>query len=199
MRIKKKTSVMMLTASAVAAVGVAAVSFAAWQNTQNGLTADASTGVVSFFGFGADVIDSSLSATDGFKLVPFDQPAGTYATDGENKSATMVSFAIPDYYVYQNYTVDANLTSEVEGTFYVMWAEAGASVTAPVTEADLAGWTALTAGSDVNLLNATEVDSSATVSGTVLYVVLDSDSANEGTVSKNFSIAITLTTADHNA
>lgn len=106
MKIKKKTSIMMLAASTAAIVGVAAVSFAAW-NGINGApaTASAATGTVYAFGFQEENPVISFNKS----LVPYDQEEKTFDA---SVSATTISAALPAYSVYaEDYTFTVTTAS----------------------------------------------------------------------------------------
>lgn len=114
MKIKKKTSIMMLAASTAAVVGVAAVSYAAWQGSNTEFTASASTGYVNLIGF--DTEDSNYpTGTDKFKLgtlVPVDQ------TDAIKEGTTYSTQALPAFEASADCTI--TITADTALTFYFL-------------------------------------------------------------------------------
>lgn len=130
MKIKKKTSLMMIAASTAAVVGVAAVSFAAWNGGRADLTAEAATGHVDMTGF----ISENYTAPEGTKLYPIDQ--------GESYT-TMISFDA-DYLA----TEDSTLKVSTDNATLELWIKVGDVTTAPTTKAELtaenSGWQQLT-------------------------------------------------------
>lgn len=184
MKIRKKTSFMLLAASTAAVVGVAAVSFAAWQGSGvDTLTASASTGDVTFFGF-TEAHDPTVEVTT--KLVPYNQPDGTY----DDTCATVVSIAVPDYFVYEAYTVTVKATSEANLTLY---AQLTSSQDAPA-HSSLEGWKLISVANGEKLLDETTV-TAGDVSGKYLHVILDSNDTQYNTQKKqSFSIEVTLKT-----
>lgn len=115
MRIKKKTSTLMLTAAAVAVAGVAAVSFAAWQGDNDNIVARAETGSAYLFGF-SDVQNDGEKLELG-KLVPYDQKTGII------EGVTFVSVALPQYSVVGNYTITVAYAAETTLDFYTLVGE----------------------------------------------------------------------------
>lgn len=112
MRIKKKTGILMLTTAAVAATGVAAVSFAAWTGSNDTLTSHAATGEAYLFGF---TDDQSTANLDLGTLVPYDQADGTFDSSAAKK---IVSVNIPEYTVNKDYTI--TVTTDSTMSFYVL-------------------------------------------------------------------------------
>lgn len=135
MKLKKKTSILMAASAAVAVVGIAAVSFAAWQSSNTtSFAVQAATGYLKTFGFTDDVTDAKDLGT----LVPYDQ-----GNDGQNtefEGVKFVSIPLPAYFVEESvaYTISVASTSEL--SFYV---QIGAEVEEAPTSVD--GWTKVTA------------------------------------------------------
>lgn len=197
MKIKKKTSVMMIAAATAAVVGVAAVSFAAWTgSSQQTLTASASTGHVSLLGFtpdkdsnpvtyGGGAYDASGAATL-TPLVPYDQT--NYGTDQVN----VLDVVIPAYSYSDNYSLTLNYTDTDSAglTLYYLY---GAEQ-APTVDGDLdvtatgSDWKAL--GATNVLENVDNVEAEATVAIQHLYIVLVSDDGAQ--MNKDFSISLVL-------
>ncbi len=117
MKIKKKTSIMMLAASTAAVVGVAAVSYAAWTGSNTEFTASASTGYVNLIGF--DTEDSNYP-TNKFELgtlVPVDQ-TGTI-----KEGATFSTQALPAFEASADCTI--TITADTALTFYFLIDDTG--------------------------------------------------------------------------
>lgn len=205
MKIKKKTSIMMLAASTAAVVGVAAVSYAAWQGgAYTTTTASASTGEAYLFGFTTDQSQENLSFGTQ-KLVPFDQGASAK----EGTSTVIVSDAIPDFTVYQGYAIkldgltmkkdNAEVTSE-----FSVYAQVGAFETAPTIAQD---WATDNAG-DWKLISDTDgfsfaqtfVTGTNTVSGMKIALMLVSNAANADAAKQmGATISFSVTLVDGNA
>lgn len=189
MRIKKKTRALMLAASAVAVIGVAAVSFAAWSGNNNVLETSATTGTAVLEGFEANA-ELNFGGT---KLVPFDQ--GTKENSYDTATCTtMLTATIPAFNALGTYsfTVDnLEFEKEVSGN-YSIWAYIGEN-------AEFTGDNAISATSDP----------SATGSGWVQIVTGDAAQASftndewvctatNSKVENRFTIAVKLVTSDTN-
>lgn len=178
MKIKKKTSVMMIAAATAAVVGVAAVSFAAWQSGDTQLTANASTGTASIFGFNEEAKDLELGT-----LVPYDQD-GTYEGD------TIVSVEIPEYSVdAANYTV--TVSSETELTLYVLIGAKQTDVPDGWSTDNAGDWLQVTStGAAFNLTAELGDAKAVVVSGTHISLMLVSSDNAE--MSQTFSLTVEL-------
>lgn len=196
MKIRKKTSFMLLAASTAAVVGVAAVSFAAWMNEGTTLSAQASTGDIYYVGFGENA-SLSLGNKD---LVPYNQEPGSFDADA---NTTVISVKLPDFTTYEAYTLTikayatytaATDTAEASGTITTLplYATYGEQVT------DVSAWTNTTEGW-VSLANGnaltydgteTSTDVENPVTGQYISIVLDSnDYAQSG---QTFHIEVVL-------
>lgn len=208
MKIKKKTSIMMLAASTAAVVGVAAVSYAAWQGgAYTTTTASASTGEAYLFGFETEQKDNVLKFKDQ-ALVPFDQGASAKA----GTSTVIVSDAIPDFTVYQGYAIKldglkmmSKDSVEVSAGFSV-YAQVGTFADGnPTVDADT--WTTENPG-DWELISDTDGFSFAqtftagtnTVSGMKIALMLVSDAANADAAKQmGATISFSVTLVNGNA
>lgn len=132
MKIKKKTSMMLLATSAAAVVGVAAVSFVAW-NGGTTLTVNGETGTAVLEGF-----VGATAVFDG-KLVPWDQSENSVSAG----SATVINAEI-DYVVVENYSITVELTSAttLNATYYAM-IDGNQTADFEIAEGVPAGWIAL--------------------------------------------------------
>ncbi|MDE6441869.1 MAG: hypothetical protein K2L12_03835 [Clostridia bacterium] len=198
MKIKKKTSLMMVAASTAAIVGIAAVSFAAWTGSyQDSITASASVGSLNTFGFG-DVTSVELKGEDNTsKLVPWDQNEATV-----NEGNYIISANLPAYTVYaEDYTITVT-SAKVQGTnityeLYGQLVDKNTTVTAPTKAADLADWTSLDGdGIEVSVTNTTAGNVAA--GEKVLYVILVSNGQLEQSVTLN-TINVVLTSESYSA
>lgn len=114
MKLKKQTRLLMLTASAVAVVGVAAVSFAAWTGSNTELTANASTGYAYLEGFSNN---NSLALGS---VVPFDQE--NESIKGEGKQ--VVTADLPTFTTLSEATLTVKnfaFTETVTGVDVYVW------------------------------------------------------------------------------
>lgn len=208
MKIRKKTSFMLLAASTAAVVGVAAVSFAAWQGSGiNNLAASASTGVIEVIGFNitgtayvqdtTDTNKATLSLND--KLVPYNQ--GTVTTNLPEGTVDYYNIAIPkveynaSYEIKVKYTLTdaAGNALTTDNTFVgsLKYKYDTTALTAAPT--DISGWTAFTTSATAveGYTPGTTVGGATdTADGGYLQVVLVSDSNQD--MNKNFKITIEL-------
>ena len=133
MKLKKKTSMMLLAASVAATVGVASVSFAAWVNGgHDSVTANASTGYIALVGF-ENNDDIELG-----KLVPYNQ-------EGSYTGELYASKALPTFSANDTtYTLTVTVTGagSLAGSFYVQIADAEMAEATSTLE----GWNVLNAG-----------------------------------------------------
>ena len=196
MRIKKKTSMMLLAASTAAVVGVAAVSFAAWNGgVSDELTASASTGTVYTFGFEtADPLNFG-------QLVPYDQPDKTIEA-----GSVVAECKLPAYTVYEDtYTISVGGVSGLScGTLYAFVGAEKPDSTADmdVTALEAAGWqevTATASGAGTAHFASADITGEATVTaGTVaaetysVWLILVSETAPSAT--ETIGLTVTLQT-----
>ncbi len=138
MRIKKKTSTLMLTTAAIAVAGVAAVSFAAWQGDNDNIVARAETGSAYLFGF-SDVQNDGEKLELG-KLVPYDQKAGII------EGVTFVSVALPQYSVVGDYTITVAYAADTTLDFYALVGDRVNAVPDGWAPADSGDWKQVTTG-----------------------------------------------------
>lgn len=136
MRLKKKTGIMMAATAAVAVVGVAAVSFAAWQGNNTNLTVDASTGDAYLFGF-----TDATPTMDLGELVPWNQPA----TSIKDNAKAIVSVQLPNFVAYDDYSITVESTTTLQLYVYV-GAEQDKAMNPTSAEAVAAGWKAVQVG-----------------------------------------------------
>lgn len=189
MKIKKKTSIMLLASTAAAVVGISAVSFAAWSgNKEAALSASASTGEAYLFGF-----ESNTALTfGGTKLVPYNQKASTIV-----EGATVISDALPAYTVYnEDYTLTISLaekTTSDDTTYYVLLTSGDTAPEAfdgtASAEVKEDAWLAVAAdGVTINYTNTTGGE----VAAKHLYVAMASE--NTGDMNQTFKFNVTLAT-----
>ncbi len=181
MKIKKKTGLAMLATAAVAATGVAAVSFAAWSNANATYTLTAATGSAYLVGFTSD---QSTANADLGTLIPYDQPDNSY--DTSSGYVKYSSIQLPEYSVNSDYkiTVTTNSTSTAM-KFYV-------KVDAQVAAApeNLTGWTEVTSSGAV--FNFNGITTNTTVNDKYLSVVMAS---TDTTAMNQTDIGFTVTLA----
>lgn len=197
MKIRKKTSFMLLAASTAAVVGVAAVSFAAWTNERTSLSVQASTGDIYYVGF-----EENASLTIGSKnLVPYNQPTGSYDTSTND---VVVSIKVPDFKVYEAYTLTikayatytaATATTEASGTvttlpLYANYGEQVAASTVAAWTAIPAGWTSLAEGGALTTPSATPVDATTAVAGQYINIVLNSEDYEDSTTTFHIEVVL---------
>lgn len=199
MKLKKKTSIMLLASTAAAVVGISAVSFAAWSGagTQS-LTASAATGTVYFFGFdeGATVTAPTLN------LVPYNQDAATYDAAA---CATTVMATIPASHVYaEDYTYKIALEAATteNATYYVYLSDSELTEAPALTAEAIAAeetaevatgtWKKLTAaGLNFGYANATAGE----IGEKYLYIAMASE--NKGTdAEKSYTLNVSLYSAN---
>ncbi|MCM1441619.1 MAG: hypothetical protein NC131_20790 [Roseburia sp.] len=190
MKIKKKTGALLIASAAVAAAGVAAVSFAAWTGTSSSLAAAAHTGTVSLFGFSESTVSFDK------EIVPYNQPEGSYDTD---TAATIISVALPSYSVYEDYTI--SVTSDTAMTFYV--SVGAAQTTVPTGEPsswNTAVWKQVTSSAEDAVFSFGDISGQTTVNGEATktaYISLLLDSTDkDGHSDKDVNFTVVLNT-DH--
>lgn len=186
MRIKKKTSYMLLAASAAAVVGVSAVSFAAWQGDYNSVNASANTGSAYLVGF---MSEDALTFGNA-KLVPWNQKESSVI-----EGVKVISDALPSYNVVEDYKITVTLTSNTTdaATVYYVKIDNNATATLSVTDdtADWTDWQAVTAGSGAtfNYSDLTDGDWGL-VDDAHIHVALDSSANGDMGKAFTFNIAI---------
>lgn len=188
MKIKKKTSIMLLASTAAAVVGISAVSFAKWTDSNATLTADASTGSAYLFGF-----ESNAALNFDTKLVPHNQPASSIK-EGE----TSVFAVIPDYTVYTeayDITITIAGTNTPNATYYVLMTSKAPETKpafdgTPDTSAAVEDvWKEVTA-SGVKFSYEKPAEGKNVISGKRLYIAMASE--NSGDADKKFAVNVTL-------
>lgn len=176
MKLRKKTGIMMAATAAVAVVGVAAVSFAAWTGSNTALTASASSGSAYLFGFETAQTEA-LPFSD--SLVPWDQPP-TSIKDG----AKIVSLQLPKYTVYGNYSINVKWTTDPGLTVY---AYVGAQQTEAKNPDGAEGWLQVTTTDTAYDFNNPE---KGEVTNTYISLLLVSNKNDQQ--GKDFSLSVTL-------
>lgn len=188
MKIRKKTSFMLLAASTAAVVGVAAVSFAAWTGSNNQLTASASTGTVYMFGFAGTTAPTATLDP----IVPYNQDDASVITGNQ-----VVTLSLPEYSVLGNYEIQVVRTDSetaFTGTFYVHKGEV-AEANLPDDDTALAadtGWVEVgktdTAAAKLQYSSsATTINANATK---ISFILKSSDSADKGNNNLEFSVKL---------
>lgn len=197
MRIKKKTSIMLLAASVAATVGVGAVSFAQWTGS-NATTIQASGATGSAYLFGFEQGASDLSFNE--KLVPFNQRNNTI-----KEGQTVVTAALPSYTVYsEKYTITIATTdvaadkvaASENTTYYVSIDESKDAPAAAFAGAEDTNWYKVTAAGAVIEYGAPATAAAHTVSGRYVHVAMVSEET--GDMDKAFAFEITLKTVEDN-
>lgn len=188
MKIRKKTSFMLLAASTAAVVGVAAVSFAAWTGNNGNLTASAATGSAYLFGFGTANPEVELSKD----LVPYNQVNGYDTTT----CATSATLTLPDYEVVGAYSItvelddvitnaDGEAASLATGTSFYVTAQTDKTVSATMS---LEGWEQIDAdGATFTYNDATAGE----VKNKVLTFILVSENSADMNLSVQFNVTLT--------
>lgn len=194
MKIRKKTSFMLLAASTAAVVGVAAVSFAAWTGSNTDLLANAATGSAYLFGFKqVDDADHKAHAELDKDLVPYNQENG-YDTD---TCATIATLELPTYEVVGAYTINVTLgdiTKEnvaytlPDGTAFYVTDDATATAYTPGAE----GWLEITA--DTTTVSATfSYDTTEVTQGVVENKKLKFALVSENSADMNLTVHFNVT------
>lgn len=181
MKIRKKTSFMLLAASTAAVVGVAAVSFAAWQGSNGGtLTANAATGAVEVLGF------NTTPTYTVSPLVPYDQGSVEGCVNVYDLEIPTVDYNV-DYTISVKYSAATDVTLNLQYQY-------NTTATVPVNKDNYVAseWTDLTkdyAKIDEGTVDAvdTPVNSQTTK---YLHVILVSNKNED--MKKDFTITITL-------
>lgn len=177
MKLRKKTGIMMAATAAVAVVGVAAVSFAAWTGSNTTLTATASTGSAYLFGFEAAQTEALPFSN---KLVPWDQP-----TTSIKEGAKIVSLQLPTYTVYGDYSINVRLNSNDYGL--VLYAYVGAEQTEAKNPAGVTGWQQITTADTEYPF---DTETKGEVANTYISLLLVSADSNQQ--DKSFDLSVTL-------
>lgn len=137
MKIKKKTGYLMFAAAAAAITGVSAVSFAAWTDSNDAWRAQAQTGSAYLFGF-----TTAPEEVDLGKIVPYDQADKTI-----EEGVKIVSVKVPDFTVYENYTI--TVASDTELAFYAYIGDEQTAVPQGWTDSNIGDWQRVTANGAV--------------------------------------------------
>lgn len=183
MKIKKKTSLMLLSASAAAIVGVAAVSYAAWQGGVNEFTANASTGYVQVLGW-----NSINDVTEEKGLVPCDQE--NYDT---NEYTNVITVEIPAY----EYTVNHIVTIQSDNAELTLRYSYGTEETVTV-DATAKSWAEIGVEDATTMETISDADATAaskTHEKKYVHIVLDSDNTKHMNQEFHVTIKLTETTA----
>lgn len=201
MKIRKKTSFMLLAASTAAVVGVAAVSFAAWQGGTNSLTASASTGNVSLVGF--KTVSDGLSAYNGTEkvndgavvagytyqfdklLLPYNQENVTDETMSTVISGKLTYEVSGDYEIVVK-VADSQLVSGTK-VYVNLSATAVTSVDSDALAAGQKTWTEVSTTAEAKLNVSQEYAAAA-----VTYISVIMDSSDNNDMNKSFSLSIEL-------
>lgn len=190
MRIKKKASILMISAAAVATVGVGAVSFAAWTGENDNIRASAAAGSAYLFGFTEVQTDPLELGT----LVPHDQTTGII--NGTN----FVSVALPEYSVVGNYTIKVECSTGGNAKNLDFYAFVGDEVTAVpdgwFDAANKQGWKRV---SDDATFEFNVAAPGTTVNADTMYVSLMLVSSDPEQMDAAADFDITLTTVTTNA
>ena len=200
MKIRKKTSFMLLAASTAAVVGVAAVSFAAWQGGTNSLTASASTGNVSLVGF--KTVSDGLSAYNGTEKVndgavvagytyQFDKLLLPYNQENvTDETMSTVIFGKLTYEVSGDYEIVVKVADSqlVSGTkVYVNLSATAVTSVDKEAAVDQSVWTEVSTCAEAKLDVSQEYAANAT---TYVSVIMDSSDNND--MNRSFSLSIEL-------
>lgn len=183
MKLKKKTNIMLAASATVAAVGIAAVSFAAWTgNTTNSFNASAATGSVAFYGFTSTPVEDYSNV----KLFPHDQTGLTAESD-----VTVLEIVIPEIEYSQNCKLQFTATTGVS----LKYSYGDTAVTDKHANVDESTYTAITSGETVQLGDALTYDNSGvnTKEESYLHIILISGSTDD--MNQDFSINVEIVAA----
>lgn len=139
---KKVVKPLVIAISIAAAVGVGAVSVAAWSggsgNTENGVTGGGSA-YISFDGFGAD---ATKTLSD--KLIPHDQDVGVTAGMVREYiiALPVEGDSIGDYNLKAEYSIDhdRSLSSSAKLVYKLVWGEGAANAIIADKDTDISDW-----------------------------------------------------------
>lgn len=187
MKLKKQTRLLMLTASAVAVVGVAAVSFAAWTGSNTELTANASTGEAYLFGFTQD--QSTANKPFEGALVPYDQPEASWKSEN---ATTVATLELPEYVVYENFNIKVEINTTELTSVSTLYVNVGEEVTALPENwsTSTEGWFAVTASAG-HTFNFVKADKETV---THVNLILVSETNDDTQMGKSTTFNITLET-----
>lgn len=180
MKTKRMTKISVLAIAFAAVLGIATVSFAAWQGGSATVSAQASTGHINVYGFDTNATLALLG--EGETLVPYDQEGAL----GE-KQKTFISAELPAYTVTGAYDIKVTVSGAslaVGSAFKVSVGDSRLSETPKKAEVDT--WKNI--GEKVEE-STTAVN--ATISGKYLHIVLVS--GNVADMDKDLTFTVTLT------
>lgn len=187
MKIKQMTRFSVLALALAAVMGIAAVSYAAWQGSNNPVvTASAATGKIEFLGFS----DNSALSLDKV-IVPYDQK-GDLGLFEEKEQVTMLTFDLPAIDATKNFEIKIRFTEASSLDFRALVTK-DAAATALDPEADVpTEWKTVTT-TDVLLKSVTLGDGLEyeSVSGYKLNLILVSKSNADMNKSANFTVTLT--------
>ncbi len=182
MRIKKKTSTIFITAAAVAAIGVSAVSFASWTGNNTARIAKAETGYAYLFGFTSAQEEGARLELG--TLVPYNQDENTIKADKDgNKGTTVVSVALPEYEVTGNYNISVKYPEESTTTldFYVYAGAKQDAVPADWTPESAGDWQQISKGARFDFTSsAATVNTSGNETVYISLMLVSDDAAQMG-------------------
>lgn len=184
MKVKRTARLTVVLAAIVAMVGIAAVSYAAWQG---GTTAEAqgATANIELIGFNEETAALNFNLGDK-KIVPYDQTAGyTEAT-----MVKVISTEIPAFQTTGAYKIKVEALDKTTGnaTTLDFWYQIGttAVTTAP---ANTTGWT-LIGSENSDYTPATQPKVTTAVSDLKLSIILDSSDYED--MNKEITFRVTL-------
>lgn len=182
MTIKKAAKASIITAAAVAAVGIGAVSFAAWNGGNNAASGEVAIGHVALIGF----TDSNAALTFGenTKLVPYDQK------NGIKNGTTFVSVELPEYEVSAAYTITVSFAAPDGVNDLAFYANIGTQITS--APENLTGWEKLNATFNYDA----PAEDYKKVSGQYLNIVLDSTNKEHMNINDPIKFTVTLALAE---
>lgn len=191
MRIKKKTSALLIAASAAAAVGVSAVTFAAWQGNNTERAAKAETGYAYLFGFTTE--QAAGEKLELGTLVPYNQDESTIKADENGvEGVKFVSVALPEYEVVGNYSIEVEYVANTSNLdFYVL---VGSEVTAVPTgwdtTANVGDWQQVSAGASFDFTSDAATVNSDGNKTVFVSLMLVSDKADQMGKTADFNITL---------
>lgn len=189
MRIKKRTSALLITASVAAAVGVSAVTFAAWTGDNGDRAAKAETGYAYLFGFTSE--QAAGEKLELGTLVPYNQTETSIkANEAGVKGVNFVSVALPEYEVVGDYSVKVEYAQTTDLDFYVLVGDKVEAVPAGWAPASSGDWQRVTGTATFDFTSvATTVNS---VGNETVYVSLMLVSDDPEQMGQTADINITL-------
>lgn len=183
MKLKKKTSMMLVASAVVAVTGIAAVSFAAWQgNANTSLTADAATGSVQYFGFEANAnTEQNYTSTP---LFPYNQE-GDLGT-----GVTVINVEIPVIEYNDNFVINISYEATTDLTLKYSY-DINATVPVDKTTPVETDWKDIKREAK-KLDEVTDADLNVKKTTKKKYVHIALVSNSEADMNKNFTIKVEL-------